>query len=217
MVKLFQTQHEFKHPWTNVSAAFWRKYPNDQSPHVKEVDTFIRSISSDGNQLSVGRLVRVESSLPGWLSALNVPSSCYAVETTTVDRSTQTLTIRSRNLTGSSVMVVEEECVYRPSQVNDHHTSYTQSANITSFLPVFSSKCEQWSLSNFTAKSKVGLDTMEKLCAQVKQDGIHSLVDQLAKLEKKFAVVNNQLERVAEDLALPRTRALAKVSASSSN
>jgi len=181
MVKLFQSEHEFKHPWSHVTSAFWRKYPNDLSPHVKEVDTYSRYISPCGLLVS-HRLMRCESSIPSWLSSFNVPTSAYAAETTIVDPKTQKMIIRSRNLTGSNVMIVEEECSYMPSMTNKNHTRYIQSASISAFLPMFSGKFEQYSYANMHIKSKLGLDTMETLCQNIKNEGLGVLVDQLHKL-----------------------------------
>jgi len=181
MVKLFQSEHEFKHPWSNVTAAFWRKYPNELSTHVKEIDTYSRYISPCG-KLVTHRLMRCESAVPGWLSSVGVPSSAYAAETTIVDPVSQKMVIRSRNLTGAHLMVVEEECSYTPSPTNPKHTRYVQSAAIRAFLPMFSSKFEQYSYANMTAKSKQGLHTMEQLCEKVASQGLNTLVEQLAKL-----------------------------------
>jgi len=181
MVKLFQSEHEFKHPWEHVTSAFWRKYPNELSTHVKQVDTYSRSISPCG-KLVIHRLMRCESSIPSWLQSLGVPTSAYAAETAIVDPITKKMVIRSRNLTGANLMIVEEECSYTPSSTNTNHTRYVQSANIRAFLPVFSSKFEQYSYSNMMAKSKQGLHTMELLCQQVKKEGLGALVEQLAQL-----------------------------------
>lgn len=181
MVKLYKSEHEFKHPWEHVTAAFWRKYPNDLSTHVKEVDTYSRYLTPCG-KLVTHRLMRCESAMPSWLSSLGVPASMYVAETTIVDSKEKKMIIRSRNLTGANVMVAEEECSYMPSATNPNNTRYVQSAAIRAFLPMFSGKFEQYSYANMAAKSKHGLHTMEQLCQTVQNKGLGALVEQLAKL-----------------------------------
>jgi hypothetical protein len=77
--------------------------------------------------------------------------------------------VKSRNLTGSSLMVMEETCVYSASATNPLHTDYRQHARITALLPVFASKFESFTLSNVSKKSQEGLRTIELLCQRLQQ------------------------------------------------
>ena len=100
----------YRHPWTTVTSAFWRKYPNPLYPHVQEVDTFHRELK-DGN-LTTQRIITATTSFPSFLRAVGAPTLAFGVEQSTVNAQTQTLELRSRNVTGSGFMVVEETCTY---------------------------------------------------------------------------------------------------------
>lgn len=178
MVKLYQNDHIFHHPFDTVTSAFWRKYPNDQASHVKAIDVYSRSINTQG-QLVVHRLMRCESNIPSWLSSLGVSNSAYAAETTVVDPHNQTMCIKSRNITGASMMVVEETCVYKPTSNNKQHTQFTQSARIAAFLPFVSRKIEQYTHSNMTEKAPLGVKVIETLCQNIKNKGFMLWLDEI--------------------------------------
>lgn len=79
--------------------------------------------------------------------------------------------MKSRNLTGSKLIQLEETCRYTASPISPlTHTTYTQTAHISATLPLFSSKAEQLTLSNFQAKSQAGLATIETICQRLKAE-----------------------------------------------
>jgi len=96
------------------------------------------------------------------------------------------MVVRSRNITGSSLLGVEEKCTYTPHPKNKNwyvcmyvciipissihirtyvhtytwmlschlrRTKFRHEATITSFVPIFHSPVEDWSLSTFTTKA----------------------------------------------------------------
>ena len=229
MVQLFSTSHTFAHPFSRVSSAFWRKYPNEQAPHVQAIDCYDRRIveiphGHEGGALPApaaprdspaearqqqqlpplpspslddafdpslfpspdsvpdtspspaasrclvsNRLISCYTALPSWLNRLGVSNHAYAIETSVVNPATRTMIVKSRNLTGSSLMVMEETCIYAASPTNPLHTEYRQQARITALLPVFASKFESFTLSNVSRKSQDGLKTIELLCQRLQQ------------------------------------------------
>jgi len=176
MVKLFQQDHIFQHNFDIVTSAFWRKYPNLHASHVKEIDTYSRRIDAEG-RLIVHRLMRCESQVPVWLQTLGVSSSAYGAETTIVDPNTRQMIVKSRNITGASMMVVEETCQYQQHADNPEWTSYNQSARIAAFLPFVSKKIENFSYNNMSLKAPLGLDVIEQLCQKFTLNGIDGLFD----------------------------------------
>jgi len=189
MVQLFNQEHTFAHPFSRVTSAFWRKYPNEKAPHVKAIDCLERQIvhlpaANNNNQSSnatqaclvTSRIISCESAVPGWLNSLGVSSHAYALESTVVNPVTQEMIVKSRNLTGSSLMVMEETCSYHVDADNPQHTRYSQQAKITAFLPMFSGKFETFTVQNVQRKSKEGLDTIEQLCMRIKHEGISALL-----------------------------------------
>jgi len=176
MVKLFQQDHIFQHNFDVVTSAFWRKYPNLHASHVKEIDTYSRHIDSQG-RLIVHRLMRCESQVPTWLQSLGVSTNAYACETTVVDPATKQMIVKSRNITGASMMVVEETCLYKEHPQNNEWTSYNQSARIAAFMPFLSKKIETFCHNNMSLKAPLGLDVIEQLCQKMTTNGINSLFD----------------------------------------
>lgn len=176
MVKLFQQDHIFQHNFDTVTSAFWRKYPNNHASHVKEIDCYARKIDGKG-RLIVHRLMRCESQVPSWLCTLGISNSAYACETTIVDPVSKQMIVKSRNITGANIMIVEETCLYKPHTDNPDWTSYNQSARIAAFMPFISKKIENFSYSNMALKAPLGLDVIEQLCQKMRTNGVNSLFD----------------------------------------
>lgn len=175
MVKLFTASHTFAHPFDRVSAAFWRKYPNDAAAHVKAIDVTERRVDSKG-RLITNRIMSCESAIPSWLRAAGLPEACFVSESSVVDPAARRMVVKSSNLSGASLLVVEETCTYAQSQANPAHTDYVQSARITAFLPFVSSKFESYSVASLHAKSQEGMAVVERLCERIQKEGVLSLL-----------------------------------------
>jgi hypothetical protein len=173
MVKLFSTEHTFRHPFERVTTAFWRKYPNDYAAHVKAIDVTERKMSEEGFLVS-NRIMSCESAVPGWLASCGLPSHCFVAETSVVDPVTKKMVVKSRNLTGASIMTIEETCTYAAAA--DNQTTYKQEAKITGFLPFLSGKIESHTFSNLHKKSAEGVRMMETLCEKIQHSGVWSLL-----------------------------------------
>lgn len=164
MVKLFATHHTFDHPFERVSAAFWSKYPNDAAPHVRAIDIVNRRIDQEG-RLITSRIMSGQAVLPAWLRAIGLPQSCYVVETSVVDPHSRRMVVKSVNVSGSSLVSVEETCTYAPCPTAPTtSTLYTQEARITAFLPFGSGKLESFLAANMAKKSRASTDVVEQLC-----------------------------------------------------
>jgi len=100
----------------------------------------------------------------------------YIAETTVVNPQTEKMIVKSRNITGSSMMVVEETCVYSKDSENPSWTNYQQDAKITAFLPILSNKFENYSLNSFITGSEKGLQAIETLCEKIRSNGVASLL-----------------------------------------
>lgn len=179
MVKLFSAEHTFQHPFERVTSAFWRKYPNDAAAHVKAIDITDRRLDSEG-RLITNRIMSCQSALPSWLRAAGLPQTCMVAETSIVDPKSRTMVVKSANMSGSSMMVVEETCTYTQSATAPATaTHYKQEARITAFLPFISSKFENYSVANLQSKSAEGMAVVEKLCQRIRDSGACSLLDSL--------------------------------------
>jgi len=170
MVKFFSKEYTIPHPWRTTSSAFWRKYPNPSAPHVLAVDAFDRKICPTTGKLTVNRLICVQSAAPAWIPG---PRMQYAVEETTVDPSEQSMVIKSRNVTGASLLLVEETCTYAAASPTS--TRYTQSAQIRSWVPLISAKLEHYTYDSMLKKSQKGVETVEALCQRAHVEGVSCL------------------------------------------
>jgi len=166
MVKLFSTEHVFQHPFERVTSAFWRKYPNDAAAHVKSIDITDRRVDEQG-RLITNRIMSCESALPSWARHAGLPSACFVAESSVVDPAARKMVVKSSNLSGASILVVEETCTYSQHPTAASATHYRQEAKITAFLPFISSKFEAYSLANLHAKSKEGMQVVESLCQRI--------------------------------------------------
>jgi hypothetical protein len=175
MVKLFSAEHTFQHPFSRVTSAFMNKYPNAAAPHVKAIDITDRRIDEQG-RLITNRLISCHSALPSWLRSAGMPQTCYVAESAVVDPNSHTMVVKSSNLSGSSIMVIEETCTYSQCPTAPTTaTHYRQEARITAFLPLISSKFENYSFANFQSKSADGLIVVERLCQKIAQHGVLAL------------------------------------------
>jgi len=178
MLKPFSTDHTFLHPFDRVTAAFWRKYPNEAAAHVKAIDVVDRRLDSQG-RLITNRIMACESALPKWMQKAGLPQTCYVAETSIVDPSRKEMIVKSSNLSGSSVMTVEETCTYSQCpQQPQRATHYKQEARITAFLPLVASRFESYSVQSLSSKSKEGMAVVERLCQKIQHsaDGALSLL-----------------------------------------
>jgi len=178
MVKLFAVEHTFQHPFDRVTAAFWRKYPNESASHVRAIDVTDRRIDDSG-RLITNRIMACESALPSWLKAAGLPQQCFVAETSVVDPRLKQMIVKSSNLSGASIMTVEETCTYSqcPKQPK-RATHYKQEARITAFLPLVAGKFENYSLQSMQSKSKEGIAVVERLAQRIANEGVLALLEQ---------------------------------------
>ena len=63
-MKIFETKHIYNYEWSVVSAANWRKYPNEGSPHVQAVDILNQHVDPETGILTTERLFTVTQNVP---------------------------------------------------------------------------------------------------------------------------------------------------------
>lgn len=84
--------------------------------------------------------------------------------------------VRSRNLTGSSLITVNENCVYTQSEENPEWTQYKASAEISAFLPFISGKFEKYSHDTMFSNADKGAQALENICNHINMNGVLSLI-----------------------------------------
>jgi len=186
MVQFLNRDHIYDHPWFRVTTAFWRKYPNPLSPHVIDIDILNRHMDEQG-RLHTTRLITCKGHVPDWISkAVGGKNWCFVLERSVVDLKNQTLVMKSRNISYENLIQVHETCTYdtfankneeeeENSSVSTSKTRFTQQAKIVVPIWGFSDKVENLTLDNFHKNAKKGLEVMECLCNNIKQETIDFL------------------------------------------
>jgi hypothetical protein len=159
-----QISHKFNAPFSMVTSAFWKKFPNKYSQHVKTVDVLDRRISN--NTLQTTRLFHVqvepETNTP-WTkyvpSIFSVP--LYSIEYTTVDPTTRSLYGINRNISLSSIFECKETFKYTAESPDT--TTYTHSIHIVVHIPIIGSYISKYLLEQAKEKSEQGISVIENL------------------------------------------------------
>lgn len=134
-MKIFETSCLFQYPWQQVSAAHWRKYPNEKADHVVAVDTLRREYDPEKGTLRIERLITCRQAAPRWIVKLvGGTEDSYVREVSEVNLKDKSLTLLSTNLTFSNIMSVEETVRYIPDPKDpEHRTMFLQDAKITAY------------------------------------------------------------------------------------
>jgi len=199
MVKFFINLYVFKFPWESVTSAWWQKYPNPHSFQVEEVDTIDRKLDKKTGSLIIRRLISASLPAPQWCKALGFSNQCYVLEETTVNPKSKEMTLKSINVTGSDLLTIQETCKYTQHPQDSNWTQYHQEAEITSFVPMFTTAVENYGLSVHSEKAMKGLTAMEELCDKWTKEGVEGFqkilnmrLDTIL-LMKDFANLSNQI------------------------
>lgn len=134
-MKIFENECTFDYPWRHVSAAHWRKYPNEKADHVVAVDTLNRQYNPETGILRIERLITCRQAAPRWIVKLvGGTEDSYVREVSEVNLKKNCLTLQSTNLTFSNIMSVEETVKYLPHpDAPLHRTIFQQDAKITAY------------------------------------------------------------------------------------
>jgi PRELI-like family len=160
-MKFFERSHVFHSDWETVTAAWFVKYPNAQSSHVKEIHTFDKE-SLDVSKFSLRRLFYLEYQIPAWVQRFfRTRMEGYAIEEVTVNRDPPSLTAVGRNITFSSFFQMEEVINYVPEKENPNCTLFTQRIqfNVLGFGPL-GRKLETAARDSAEGKSSQGVSIM---------------------------------------------------------
>ncbi|KAI9499228.1 PRELI-like family-domain-containing protein [Zychaea mexicana] len=165
-MKLFETVHDYNYEWSLVSAANWRKYPNENATHVKCVDILNQHIDPDTGVLTTERLFTVKQNVPTLiLKILGSDTTHYVREVSTIDPRTKTLTMCSVNLTMSNLLTVEETIRYQEHPEDPLKTKFTQQAAISagSLVSRWGNLLEDFTLKRFQQNAATGREGFSKV------------------------------------------------------
>jgi len=198
-MKIWSINDVFSAPWRCTTEAAWKKYPNDEQPHVKSIDVLDRRVSADGRLLTT-RLFSTQFSFPSLIvSLLGLPDRCYAIEYSEVDLKTQTMTLRQINSTYGSVLLVDETMVYTPGRENANETHLNQSVNIGIWGIPFAGYFEDMIVDNFGKNSAVGRSVIQKTVSTL---GVENIIDKVTKeLRELSREIDTTASRIDDTLS----------------
>lgn len=151
MVKYFCSYTDIKSTWDHVVSAFWQRYPNPYSTHVLTEDVVYREVTAD-NLLLSRRLLMKTNRLPRWAEAFfpgGMSRSVYIIEDSIVDPVNRSLTTYTWNLNHTTLMSVEERCLFRDSAELPGSTHLRREAWISSNVYGFSRPIQEFGLARF--------------------------------------------------------------------
>ncbi|KAL2707089.1 Protein MSF1 [Kluyveromyces marxianus] len=206
MVILFENQHVFDYSWEYITAANWKKYPNEVSTHVIAVDVLRRELDSSGKILTSERLITCKQSVPKWVMMLVGGSNVsYIREVSVVNLDKKSLTLRSCNLTGSNLLKVYETVSYVPHPEDpQRRTLFKQEAQITAYATFtkLCNKIEEWSVNRFhenAEKGKKGFDSVLQLLDESWKQTDRIMDDLVEKVDETVVDIKNTRDIIMKE------------------
>ncbi|KAJ1642858.1 hypothetical protein J3B02_002778 [Coemansia erecta] len=161
MVKFYQHKYSYDYSWNTVSYAFLNRYPNPFATHVLSVDTLDHRIDAETGELFITRLLRKTNSVPRWARSVMRGNDAYILEEVKVNAETGTLVSKTRNITHTRLMKVEERQFLMADRDNASRTLCRNETSIVSNIGYgLNSKIENFSLSRLSdnlVKSRKGM------------------------------------------------------------
>ncbi|KAJ3022556.1 hypothetical protein HKX48_005874 [Thoreauomyces humboldtii] len=190
-MKFTENQYLFAHPFSTVTTANWRKYPNQKSEHVLSVDTLERRVCPKTGTLHTERLVSVKQQAPALVRRLlPIPEVAFFRETSILDPRGRRYTAVSSNLSMRSIVDVEETCEFSESG-DGEGTVFKQRAEVSALgaLSYAARLVEEAAVSSFQRnswKGRVGLEeVVDKILLEledvevVMKEGIDATIEGL--------------------------------------
>ncbi|KAJ2009199.1 hypothetical protein GGI04_000635 [Coemansia thaxteri] len=147
--------------WNTVSFAFLNRYPNPFASHVLSADTLDRRIDAATGTLHITRLLRKTNSVPRWARSIFRGNDAYILEEVMVNRETGQLVAKTRNITHTRLLKVEERLTLQADPASAGSTLCKNETSIVSNIGYgLNAKIETFSLSRFNdniAKSRKGM------------------------------------------------------------
>ncbi|KAJ1730243.1 hypothetical protein LPJ61_003119 [Coemansia biformis] len=154
MVKFYQQRHSYDYSWGTVSYAFLNRYPNPFATHVLSADTIEHRIDPSTGSLHITRLLRKTNSIMRGNDA-------FILEDVVVDGQSGALVSRTRNITHTRLLKVEEKQTLTIDPLDPGRTLCKNETCIVSNIGYgMNSRIESFSLSRFSeniAKSRKGM------------------------------------------------------------
>ncbi|KAG7168537.1 slowmo-like, partial [Homarus americanus] len=202
-MKIWTSEHIFSHPWETVTQAVWRKYPNPHNPAVVGTDVVERQVVN--GVLHTHRLISSRWGLPSWAQTiLGADRVCYGYEHSEVNPEEKTMTMRTRNLTFSSTVSMDERMVYSPDPTDCEKTILRQETIITVKGVPLTSYMEDYLLNSISTNSF----KVEELMSTYKR----STTEIFSHTKRSFGEITESALRSVDDISLVAMKSVDEIS-----
>jgi len=198
-MKIKKQEHTFNHPWETVVQAAWRKYPNPKNDLVKGMDVLDRKVDSKG-VLHTHRVMKTEWGVPSWVEkmvGLNLKQPIYVSEQSEVDPKKKTMTLKSKNWTFSNYVSFDEKLVYSSDPKDPNKTMLTHETAISVSNVPLTSTMEGLFISNSTSNSSKGLEGLEWVISNIKNETADTWKKALTEMNKYEKKLKADLKKTA--------------------
>ncbi|XP_071173388.1 PRELI domain containing protein 3B-like isoform X2 [Mytilus edulis] len=167
-MKIWTSEHTFEHSWDTIVQAAWKKYPNPLNPAVIGTDVLDRKVDNKG-VLKTHRLMTTQWGLPNWAKKMvGISDDCYVIEKSDVDLKTNTMSIKSRNLTWCNLVTIDEKLVYATHPDDSSKTHLKQEAVVNIKGVPLSSYLENMITQNINNNAQKGREGLEWVVRKIK-------------------------------------------------
>lgn len=156
MVLNFHSKHTFDHTFETVTLAYFNRYPNPYSAHVKSTDTIDVYIDEQGRLHQI-KLIKKCGRLPNFIKPfLNKITTSWIIENTIVDQKSREMITYNCNLDHRKIIRVEEYNTYKYDFQNKVTNSFVAVKFSSGFKQKFGlglnfrDRIENWSKNKFS-------------------------------------------------------------------
>jgi len=172
-MKLWTQTYHFNHPFSLISSAVWRKYPNIHKPEVTATDTLDRQVTEDG-VLQSKRIIASDFGCNQIVrKVLGTEKTVYGFEKSSVDPIKQEMTQESENITFKNRLSIKEKLTYEAD--GPDKTKLTQETSVTLHsLPwcfqYIVEAGENWIISDIKKNAQKGRDALKWVVERIKHE-----------------------------------------------
>jgi len=132
-MKGHESSSAFSYTWLQMAKAFFVRYPNPYSTHVKTEDTLSRHVDAEGRLVTL-KLLKKTNKAPQWTKKYIDFGESFVVERSVVDINRSNIETRTVNVDDSSrkFMIVKEVVTISPDDSKPGHSVMRRSAWIHS-------------------------------------------------------------------------------------
>eukprot|EP00055_Hartaetosiga_balthica_P012557 m.61425 g.61425 ORF g.61425 m.61425 type:complete len:302 (-) comp7991_c3_seq3:3061-3966(-) len=182
------------HSWEHTLFAYDRKswkVPSPEFPEIIDCDFKDWHLDNDTNTVSFKRIAQLKPPLPSWLMRLLSGVNVTELEfETRIDRQNQTAIVKGKNNTLRNILEMTEHLEIKTHPEDAERTIVTFTATWKIKLKLFSSKLENYLMTNYSKALAKGREIDHEFLLQFKEAG--HILPPLSFSEKNCFIVFNE-------------------------